>query len=158
MRPTVNRRLPAAIRAAALTSVFAIALGACSSPASTAPSIPPGTSPSAAVRELVLDRAPDSTACDAIGIDYTSVTFHIDLIASPQISAVADTGTTLTVQWDSTFEAGTGADPTVVDGSGAVVVKDGDTLDVPGGAYPELNGHFVCTGPTGLIILDQAPT
>jgi hypothetical protein len=34
-------------------------------------------------------------------------------------------------------------------------MEDGDTLDVPAGAYPELKGHFVCTGPTGLIILDE---
>jgi hypothetical protein len=158
MRPVSNRRLPAAIRSAALASVFAIVLGACSSQASTVPTATPGSSPSAAAGELVLDRAPDDTACDTIGIDYTSITFHIDPTASPQIWADADTGVKLTVKWDSTFEAGTGAEPTVVDGSGAVVLQDGNTLDVPEGAYPELKGHFVCTGPSGLIILDQAPS
>jgi hypothetical protein len=169
MRSKLSRRLPAAIRTAALAGVIAITLGACSggsTPAPTAtpggstpaPTATPGSSPTAAPGALVLDRAPDTTACDTIGIDYTSLTFHIDPAASPQIWAVANTATNLTVRWDSSFEAGTGAEPTVIDASGAVVLEDGDTLDVPGGAYPELKGHFVCTGPTGLIILDEAPS
>jgi hypothetical protein len=159
MRSTDSRRLPAAIRTAALAGVIAIALGACSGGSTPAPTATPGSSPTAAPGGLVLDRAPDTTGCDAIGVDYTSMTFRIDPAASPQIWAVADTGTNLTVRWDSSFEAGTGAEPTVVDDSGAVVLEDGDTLDMPaGGAYPELEGHFVCTGPTGLIILDEAPS
>jgi hypothetical protein len=158
MHSPVTRRPPAAIRFAALASVFAIALGACSSPASQAPSASPGSSPTSGTGTLVLERAPDTTACDAIGIDYTSMTFHIDTTASPQIWADANTGVSLTVKWDSTFEAGTGAEPSVVDASGAVVLEDGDTLDVPAAAYPELKGHFVCTGPTALIILDEAPS
>jgi hypothetical protein len=158
MRSIHVRRLPVALKAASLASVFAIALGACGTEASTPPSATPGTSPTAAPGELVLDRAPDDTACDTIGVDYESMTFHIDPAASPQIWADADTGTTLTVSWDSSFEAGTGAEPTVVDASGAVVLEDGVTLDMPAdGSYPDLAGHFVCTGPTGLIILDQAP-
>ena len=158
MRSTHSRRLPAVLKAAALASAFAVALGACSSQASTPPSATLGSPPTAAPDALVLDRAPDNTGCDTIGVDYTSLTFHIDPAASPQIWADADTGTTLTVRWDSSFEAGTGAEPTVVDDSGAVVLEDGDTLAMPDdGAYPELEGHFVCTGPTGLIILDQAP-
>jgi len=158
MRSTVTRRLPAAIRTAALAGVIAITLGACSGAATPAPTATPGSSPTAAPGALVLDRAPDVTGCDAIGIDYTSVTFHVDPAASPQIWADANTGVALTVRWDSTFEAGTGAAPTVVDASGAVVLEDGDRLEVPAGAYPELKGHFVCTGPTGLIILDEAPS
>ncbi|MCI0582973.1 MAG: hypothetical protein L0227_08780 [Chloroflexi bacterium] len=152
----LHRRLPAAIRTAALVSAFAIVLAACSGGATPAPTASPAGSPTAAPGELVLDRAPDITACDTIGVDYTSLTFRIDPTASPQIWADADTGPDLTVRWDSTFNAGTGA--TVVDKSGAVVLEDGDTLEVPGGAFPELKGHFVCTGPTGLIILDQAPS
>ena len=154
MPPTTHRR-PPTIRLAALAGVLAIVLGACSNPATQAPSATPGASPTSGAATLVLERAPDATGCDTIGIDYTSMTFHVDPAASPQIWAEANTGVSLTVKWDSTFEAGDGA--TVVDSAGEVVLEDGDTLDVPGGAFPELKGHFVCTGPTGLIVLDQAP-
>jgi hypothetical protein len=155
MRSTTHRRRPAVIRSAALASICAIVLGACSGGASTSPTATPGSSPTPGGAVLVLDRTPDDTGCDTIGINYTSVTFHIDLTASPQIWAEADTGVLLTVKWDSTFQAGTGAEPTVVDGSGAVVLQDGDILDVPEGAYPELKGHFVCTGEHGLTIFDE---
>jgi hypothetical protein len=158
MQLIVPLRLPAAIRIAALAGVAAIVLGACTGATTPAPTATPGSSPTAAPGALVLDRAPDTTACDAIGVDYTVLTFHIDPTASPQIWAVADTGVNLTVRWDSSFEAGTGTEPSVVDDSGAVVLEDGDTLDMPAsGAYPDLEGHFVCTGPTGLIVLDQVP-
>lgn len=156
MPSMLPQRLPAVVRIAALVSVIAVTVGACVGGATSAPSPTPGSTPTAAPGELVLERAPDDTACDTIGVDYTSVTFHIDPSANPQIWADADTGTTLTVRWDSSFEAGTGT--TVVDDSGAVVLENGDTLEMPEGAYPELEGHFVCTGPTGLIILDQAPS
>ena len=157
MHGSPTPRARAALRIAILAGILAVAAGACVGGASTAPPATPGSSPTAPVA-LVLDRAPDNTACDTIGVDYTSMTFHVDPTASPQIWAVADTGTNLTVRWDSAFEAGTGAEPSVVDGSGAVVLEDGDTLAMPAdGSYPDLGGHFVCTGPTGLIILDQAP-
>jgi hypothetical protein len=158
MRPTVNRRLSAAIRFTALASVFAIALGACSNPASTAPSATPGSSATPGTAVLELDRAADNLGCDTIGVDYRSVTFHIDPSADPQIWAVTDTGGSLGVRWDSTFEAGTGAEPTVIDADGETVISDGDTLDIPEGAFPELKGHFVCPGPTELSILDEAPS
>jgi hypothetical protein len=138
-------------------SAFAVALAACSGGATPAPTASPAGSPTAAPGELVLDRVPDATACDAIGVDYTSVTFHIDPTASPQIWAVADTGPSLVVRWTSAFEAGTGAEPNVVDGSGAVVLEDGDTLDLPDGGWPDLAGHMVCPGPTSLTVLDEAP-
>jgi hypothetical protein len=158
MRPSAIRRLPAAIRTAALASVIAIALGACSGQASTAPTATPESSPTssptAAPGELALERVPDTTACDAIGVDYRSVTFHIDPTADPQIWAVADTGTSLRVRWDSTFAA---ADATVVDDSGAVVLEDGATLAIPDGSWPDLDGHMVCPGPNSLTILDEAP-
>jgi len=157
MRPTVTRRLPSVVRFAVLASVFAIALGACSSPASQAPSATPGSSPTPATGTLELDRSPDNIGCDAIGVDYRSVTFNIDLGASPQIWAVTDTGGSLRVRFDSTFEAGSGAEPTIVDADGEIVVSDGDSLAIPEGAFPELKGHFVCPGTTELSILDQAP-
>ena len=104
-----------------------------------------------------LDRVPDNIACDAIGVDYTSVTFHIDVTATPQIWAVADTGASLLVRWVSAFAAGTGTEPTVVDGSGTVVLEDGDTLDLPEAGWPDLHGHMVCPGPNSLTVLDEAP-
>jgi len=156
MHGSPSRRAVATLRGATLAAVIAVAIGACSGGASTAPSAPE-TSPTTPPGVLVLNRAPDDTACDTIGIDYTVVHFHVVLTASPQIWADSDTGASLTIRWDSTFQAGTGAEPSVVDASGVVVLEDGDSLDIPGGAYPELKGHFVCTGPSELIILDQAP-
>ena len=157
MHRSSNPRARAALRIAALTGILAIAAGACTGGASTAPTATPGSSPTAAPGALVLDRVPDATACDAIGVDYTSVTFHIDVSATPQIWAVADTGTLLLVRWASAFDAGTGTEPTVVDGSGAVVLEDGDTLDLPEAAWPDLHGHMVCPGPDSLTVLDEAP-
>ena len=145
------------LRITALAGILAVAAIACTGGASTAPTATPGSSPTAAPGALVLDRVPDATACDAIGVNYASVTFHIDATASPQIWAVADTGTSLLVRWVSTFAAGTGTEPTVVDGSGAVVLEDGDTLDLPEAAWPDLHGHMVCPGPNSLTVLDEAP-
>jgi hypothetical protein len=145
------------LRIAALAGILAVAAVACSGGASTAPTATPGGSPTAAPGALVLDRVPDATACDAIGVDYTSVTFHIDITATPQIWAVADTGTSLLVRWVSAFAAGPGTEPTVVDGSGAVVLEEGDTLDLPEAGWPDLHGHMVCPGPNSLTVLDEAP-
>jgi len=152
--PTPRARV--ALRLSILAGILAVVAGACGGGASTAPTTP-GSSPTAAPGALVLDRAPDSTACDAIGVDYTSVTFHIDVTATPQIWAVADTGASLLVRWVSAFGAGTGTEPTVVDGSGAVILEDGDTLDLPEAGWPDLHGHMVCPGPSSLTVLDEAP-
>jgi hypothetical protein len=149
MHRSLTPRARAALRIATLAGILAMAVGACTGGASSAPTATPGTSPTAGPGALVLDRVPDGTACDAIGVDYTSVTF--------QVWAVADTGTSLLVRWDSTFAAGTGTEPTVVDGSGAVVLEDGDTLELPEAGWPDLGGHMVCPGPNSLTVLDEAP-
>ena len=156
MHRSPTPRARAALRLSILAGILAVVAGACAGGASPAPTTP-GSSPTAAPGALVLDRAPDSTACDAIGVDYTSVTFHIDVTATPQIWAVADTGTSLLVRWVSAFGAGTGTEPTVVDGSGAVILEDGDTLDLPEAGWPDLHGHMVCPGPSSLTVLDEAP-
>lgn len=158
MHRSPTRRASMALRIAILAGILALVAGACSGGASTAPTDTPGGSPTAAPGALVLDRVPDGTACDAIGVDYTSVTFHIDVTATPQVWAVADTGTSLLVRWVSAFAAGTGTVPTVVDGSGAVVLEDGDTLDLPEAGWPDLGGHMVCPGPNSLTVLDEPPT
>jgi hypothetical protein len=145
------------LRVATLAGILAVAAGACTGGASTAPTASAGSSPTAGPGALVLDRVPDATACDAIGVDYTSVTFHIDLTATPQVWAVADTGPSLLVRWASAFAAGTGTEPTVIDGSGAVVLEDGDTLDLLEAGWPDLHGHMVCPGPNSLTVLDEAP-
>ena len=155
MHRSPTPRARAALRIAILAGILTVVAGACGD-ASTAPTTP-GSSPTAAPGALVLDRVPDGTACDAIGVDYTSVTFHIDLTATPQIWAVADTGTSLLVRWVSAFAAGTGTEPTVVDGSGAVILEDGDTLGLPEAGWPDLHGHMVCPGPNSLTVLDEAP-
>jgi hypothetical protein len=157
MHRSPTRRARAALRIATLAGILAVTAAACTGGASTAPTATPGSSPTAGPGALVLDRVPDGIACDAIGVDYTSVTFHIDLTATPQVWAVADTGTSLLVRWVSAFAAGTGTEPTVVDGTGAVVLEDGDTLELPEAGWPDLGGHMVCPGPNSLTVLDEAP-
>ena len=157
MHSTVSRRLPAAIRTAALAGVIAITLGACSGGSTPAPTATPGSSPTAAPGALVLDRAPDNLGCDAIGVEYSSVTFHLDPSASPQVWAVTNKGGPLRVRWDSTFSGGTASDPSVLDAVGTVVVRDGDTLSILDREWPELRGYFVCAAPNELFILSHAP-
>lgn len=140
----------------ALIAAFAIAVAACSPGATTAPTTgqPTATPVGGAI---VLDRAPADTACDAIGVDYTSFTIRIDPSGNPQIWAEPDKGPTLQVKWDPTFTGGDSSNPVVMDEDGKVVAEDGTIVKRPGNTWAELEGHFVCTGPTSIIVLDQAP-
>ncbi|HEX5591401.1 MAG TPA: hypothetical protein VFX65_14005 [Candidatus Limnocylindrales bacterium] len=142
----------------AVVAALGIALGACSPAASPSPSPTPVTSPTPGAGAIVLDRAPADTACDTIGIDYTSFTFRIDPDGNPQVWAVTNDGTVLQVKWDPSFTGGDAGNPVVMDKDGTVVAEDGTEVEIPDAAYPELEGHFVCTGPTSLTILDQAPS
>jgi hypothetical protein len=118
--------------------------------------VPSQTAPAGSGAGLVLRRAPDDLGCDAIGVDYRSVTFQIDPTADEHVFAITDRGALLRTFWGSGFQAGTAEDPVVRDATGTIVASDGDVLPVPEGAYPDLHGHFVCLAPDALYILDEA--
>jgi hypothetical protein len=98
--------------------------------------------------------------CDTIGVDYKSMTFHIDEAAAEQVSAMTDTGVTLQTYWSAGFQAGADryGKGVIKDSAGQVVVTDGDVLAVPPAAYPRLAGHFVCLGTDKIYILDKDPS
>jgi hypothetical protein len=147
-RQAVNR----AVLAAFLVAIVAgLALAGCGQDPSSSPTVP-----TASGAGLVLRRAPDDLGCDAIGVDYRSVTFQIDPTADEHVFAITDRGALLRTFWGSGFEAGTADDPVVRDATGTIVVRDGDVMSVPEGAYPDLHGHFVCLAPDALYILDEA--
>jgi hypothetical protein len=112
----------------------------------------PAGSPAFALRE-----SPRDLACDAIGVEYRSVTFRIDPAASEPVTAVTDLGTTLLTHWEQGFQAGAMGELLIRDPNGQIVVKDGDVLVVPGAAWPRLSGYFVCLAPNKLFVQLQAP-
>ncbi len=158
MHHTQHRRTPTALRTAALVTILGIALGACSGTSSPAPSPTAEASPTPIGDTIVLDRAPENLGCDALPVDYRTVTFNIDPDADPQVWGVTDRATWLKIRWDSTFHGTADPVPVVVDGAGKVVARDGDVLVIPGGAWPDLHGHFVCPAATELFVLDSAPS
>ncbi len=106
---------------------------------------------------ISLQPAPSDLGCDTIGIDYREVTFQIDPAEAEQVTALASTGATLDTFWAAGFRGGPSADKTVLDPTGAVVVTNGDKLAIPAGAFPRLNGYFVCPSPDALYILATDP-
>ncbi len=107
---------------------------------------------------MALREAPANLGFDTIGIDYASMTFHMDPAATDQVSAVTDTGVTLATYWSAGFVPGAESDRLVRDPAGMVVVTDGDVLQVPPGAYPPLGGYFVCLAPDKLYVLLADPS
>ncbi|HET9757955.1 MAG TPA: hypothetical protein VFP66_15735 [Candidatus Limnocylindrales bacterium] len=118
----------------------------------------PSASPSAAETAIVLHEAPANLGCDTIGIDYTSMTFRIDPTAAEQVSAVTDTGVTLTTYWSVGFQPGSDAERVIRDPAGKVVVSHDEVLLVPPAAYPRLAGYFVCLAPDKLYVLLADPS
>jgi hypothetical protein len=127
-----------------------------SASATSAPSAP-APSPSLAT-SIALRKAPADLGCDAIGIDYKTVTFRIDPAATEQVAAQTDTGVTLTTYWAVGFEPGTDTERNIRDPNGELVVSDGDMLQVPAAGYPRLQGYFVCLAPDKLYVLLTDPT
>jgi hypothetical protein len=138
--------------------ILCMSLVACTSgaPSPTA-DVPSGTSAPSATT-VVLHEAPANLGCDAIGIDYTSMTFHIDPAAAEQVSAETDTGVTLVTYWAAGFQPGSDTERVVRDPAGETVVTDGDVLRVPPAAYPRLGGYFVCLAPDKLYIMLADPS
>lgn len=118
----------------------------------------PAATASTGASTIVLHEAPANLGCDTIGIDYTSMTFHIDPIAAEQVSAMTDTGVSLATYWAAGFQPGADTERVVRDTAGKLVVTDGDVLQVPPAAYPRLAGYFVCLGPDKLYVLLADPS
>jgi hypothetical protein len=129
-----------------------------SAPASAPPaSTPPASAPAASGAAIQLEQAPANLGCDTIGVDYREVTFKIDPAATEQVTALANTGLVLHTFWAAGFRGGTADDKVVFDPTGAVVVTDGDRLAIPQGAFPRLQGYFVCPSPDALYVLAEDP-
>ena len=142
--------------------LLSFALVACASPGTStpSPSTPPSADPSpsaAASTSIELHRVAGDLGCDTIGIDYTSLTFHIDPAAADQVTALTNKGVALKTYWANGFQPGSDAERVIRDASGQVVVRDGDPLLVPAAAYPRLAGHFVCLSPDAIYVLDADP-
>ena len=98
---------------------------------------------------IVLHVTPADLGCDSIGIDYRTMTFHIDAAAPEQVSALTDTGVTLTTYWPAGFTAGTAGERVVRDGAGTVVAVDGDVLQVG----QQIHGYGVCLTTSNLHVV-----
>jgi hypothetical protein len=139
----------------------AVLIAACGSatPTSAPVSAPPASvsAPVASGAAIQLQLAPANLGCDTIGVDYREVTFKIDPAAAEPVTAVTNTGRDLHTFWAAGFRGGTAEDKVVFDPTGAVVVTDGDMLAIPEGAFPRLQGYFVCPSPDALYILAADP-
>ena len=120
-------------------------------------SAPPASAPVASGAAIQLQPAPANLGCDTIGVDYREVIFKIDPAAAEPVVAIANTGLDLHTFWAAGFRGGTADNKVVFDPTGAVVVTDGDRLAIPQGAFPRLNGYFVCPSPDALYILAADP-
>ena len=139
--------------------VACLVLSACTGSSSSSPtasaSPKPTTvaaAPSSAV--IVLHETPDNLGCDSIGIDYTTMTFHIDVAAAEQVSAMTDTGVSLVTYWPAGFKADTAGERVVRDTAGQVVATDGEVLRV---GRP-LHGYGVCPSTSKLHVMLPGPT
>lgn len=139
------------------TAAVPPATSSSSTGSATAPPATSSTSPSSATT-IALHEAPANLGCDAIGIDYKSMTFDIDPAATEQVSAVTDTGVALVTYWAAGFLPGSDTERVVRDPAGKTVVSDGDVLQVPPAAYPRLGGYFVCLAPDKLYVLLADPS
>lgn len=142
----------------ALVLLIAVVATGCRTQISPPPSSPPPspTPVGSAGGELALRRTPANLGCDAIGVTYRSLTFHIDPDAAEPVSAVTNLGAGLLVYWSPGF-VGDASLRVVRDAAGAVVAADGDVLPIPDGQWPRLHGYFVCPSPTAIYVLERDP-
>ncbi len=140
-----SRSAPAANGAAPTPTQSEAAISSSPSPAPTATPIP---SPGFALRAGTA-----TGGCDAIGLEYQSLTWQIDPAADEPVTALTDTGVTLLTYWAPGFTAGTGDERVIRDPAGVIVVRDGDQLRVG----DRLAGYYVCLGPETLWVFTQDP-
>src|SRR5262245_64219905 len=115
--------------------VLSLAAVACAGPtqtssSATAPPVVPvkPSSSLAGASTIELHRAPANLGCDSIGVDYTSMTFHIDPNAVDPVIALTNEAVTLKTFWSPGFVPGADAERLIRDMTGKVVVRDGDPL------------------------------
>ena len=138
----------------------ALLVAACGSAGPTLqPSVGPplASTPAQTGAVFGLNPAPENMGCDTIGVGYREVVFKVDQAAADPVTALADTGTVLRTFWAAGFMAGPAEAKVVLDHFGGVIVTDGDKLAIPEGAFPRLQGYFVCPSPDALYILAADP-
>jgi hypothetical protein len=151
MPGTAGARSGRRVAVSALVIAGAIGLAGCGGWAS----YPDPTGPVAQGKAIELSHAPENLGCDAIGAPYRSVTFVIDPAAGQDVTVETDIGSTLATAWQSGFVGGPATDRTVLDLSGAVVARDGEVLEIPDDAWPNLHGYFVCPSQSVLYVLNE---
>jgi hypothetical protein len=117
---------------------------------------PAAATPATSSSGIVLRQAPPDLGCDSIGWQgepYRTLTFHVDPAAAEQVWAESDTGASLVTYWSAGFQPGTPDERLVRDPSGAVFIRDGDTVEVPEAANLRIQGYFVCLQPDKLYVL-----
>jgi hypothetical protein len=150
-----------------------LALGGCTAGAAETPppsgeTPPPSPSPTppaptSAPPAIVLNRSPADLGCDSIGWPddverFRSLTFRIDPAAAEQVMAVSDTGVELETSWAPGFEPGSATERVVRGPDGQVVARDGEVVDLPEAANPELHGYLLCLTPTTLDVMERRPS
>ena len=138
--------------------VLGVVLAACSAGASsgTAPTPSPTAEPAASpspVPGFVLHTGPATGGCDAIGLEYQSLTWRIDPAAEEAVTGITNTGGTVLTTWAPGFTAGTAAERVIRDPAGVIVVRDGDQLRVG----DRLAGYYVCLGTETLSVFTRDP-
>jgi len=118
---------------------------------------PTAGSPSPSTRPIALRQAPANLGCDAIGVDYTRMTFRIDPNAAEQVVAVTETNGQLLTYWSTGFRQAPTGERAIVDATGKVVVTDGQVLEKPAAANPRLAGYFVCLATNAIYVLATDP-
>jgi len=137
----------------ALIAIFAASAAGCGDSAATSPAVSESTSGGT----FQLNVAPPNLGCDAMGVPYRSATIRFTPAAQEQVSAMTDTGVLLKTFWSAGFVGGLLDDPSVLDPEGRVVARDGEVVVIPEGAWPRLNGYFVCPSQDALYILLTDP-
>ena len=97
-----------------------------------------------------------NVGCDSVGWpedvpEYRTLTFHMDAADPGYVTARSDTGARIDVEWEGDgFQIDS---DTILDADGTVVLRDGDTIDVPfDGSLPGLAGYSLCLNPQVLIV------
>jgi len=140
--------------------VLCVPLAACTSGAAVSSDptaeVPIASAAASAATSIVLHEAPADAYCDVPGSDNPArnLTFHIDPLATEQVSAATDTGVVFVTYWSPGFQPGTHAERVIRDPAGQVVVSDGDVVPIPSAEQMRLHGYpvLLCPAPGGNVL------